>query len=135
MPPWSLIFCASGRDQQRADHDGRASEAAGVHDEPGLSSLAGAGGSAQQDDLLGEPQVFVADLFFEGFPDRVEDDLGVFDFQVRRLPFLFFGETHGSVCSAGAAVPRTTRGPDRFRHDDNASSRIHKLPASPRLAR
>ena len=41
------------------------------------------GGTAQQDDLLGEPQVFVADFFLERFPDRVENHLGVFDFQVQ----------------------------------------------------
>ncbi len=93
----SLIFdlLRFGCHEQITDHDGRASQPAGMHDEAGLSAFARAGSSAEQDDLFGESQVFMADFLFEGFPDRVENYVGVFDFQVQMLAVVFFFQGHG----------------------------------------
>ena len=47
--------------------------------------------SAQQNYFLGKSQVFAADLFLQVFPNRVENHVSVFDFQVHGLAVLFFG--------------------------------------------
>ena len=68
--------------QQLADHDGRRSDAADPADEGGVRSLTGAGRTSEQNELLGEKQVFPAELFLQSFPNPVENQLGILDFKI-----------------------------------------------------
>jgi hypothetical protein len=69
------------RVEQRADDDRTAREAACLGDKGGVGALPRAGRAAQQDDLLRKAQTFAADLGGEVLPDRLEDQLRVFDLQ------------------------------------------------------
>ena len=63
---------------------------------PGLGPFPGAGSTAEQNQLLGEPQLLAAKLFFQVLPDRIEDKLGVLDLQVERGTFVSGGGRHGN---------------------------------------
>ena len=73
------------RIEQRADDDGRAGEAARLGDERRVGAFAGAGRAAEENDLLGETQILAAEIGFEILPDRFEDQLSVFDFEIVEL--------------------------------------------------
>ena len=72
------------RVEERAHDDGQAGEAAGLGDEGGVGAFAGAGRAAEEDDLLREAQVLAPEVRLQVGPDRLEDDPGVIDLQIRR---------------------------------------------------
>jgi hypothetical protein len=77
-------FLGFGGVEEGADDDGVSGDAAEFADEVGVGAFAGAGGTAEEDEFFGEAEVFATVVGFEFFPDVVEDELGIFDFQVGR---------------------------------------------------
>ena len=59
-----------------------AGQATHLSDEGGVSAFAGAGRAAEQDDFLGKAEIVMADFLFQPAPDSIEDELGIFDFEV-----------------------------------------------------
>ena len=74
-----------GRRQQLADHDRRTGQPARLVDELRLRALAGAGSTAEQDDLFRKAKILAADLFLEVLPGRGEDDARILDLEVEDL--------------------------------------------------
>ena len=90
-----------GRVQQRADDDGFAGEPAGLGDEIGVGALAGAGGAAEKNDLLGEAQGLAAHVVLQRLPYRAEDQMGVLDFEI-----LMADALNGEVRRRGGGIER-----------------------------
>src|SRR5690606_30436135 len=78
------VLDATGRGgvEQGADDHGGAGEAAGLENEVGVGALAGAGGAAEENELLGEAQVFAAEFGLQFGPDGFENDGGILDFEI-----------------------------------------------------
>jgi hypothetical protein len=84
MPPCAFSFARLGAVEQRAHDDGLRRDAAHFADEVRVRAFARARCAAEQDQLLREAQGFAAVIRFELLPDMVEDELGIFDLQIRR---------------------------------------------------
>ena len=68
--------------EQRADHNRLSCDAAHFADEVRVRALACARCATEQDQLLWKAQLLAAIVFFQLLPDVVEDELGIFDFQI-----------------------------------------------------
>jgi hypothetical protein len=79
-----LEFLGFGGVEEGADDDGVSGDAPEFANEVSVGAFAGAGGAAEEDEFFGEAEVFATVFGFEFFPDVIEDELGIFDFQVGR---------------------------------------------------
>jgi hypothetical protein len=77
--------------EQRTDHDRLGGEAAIVLDEAGLGSLAGARSAVQPDDFIRKLEPLDADLIDQILPSGIENEIGVFDFEIDGLRSAGFG--------------------------------------------
>ena len=101
--------------EQFADDDRFFGDVPDLANEVRVGALAGTGGPAQEDQLLGEPHLVATPGGFQLSPDGPEDQLRVFDLEVdrRRGGFVDFGSHGGGSAGRGMPIIVTADGTPR----------------------